>query len=323
MKNGGRLLRRVRLDSREQRFTFELPSKPTIVEFDPEENLLKKVKFEKPVSMLLSQLEASVDASSRRRAAEALSGFRSFDVVQALERAAKLEEQHFSVRSEGAKSLGKIGSREALEALLGLTAVRNRRVRRAVVAALGEFKGEERLAGPLKDALRKDESPYVQCEAAVSYGKAKLRDAYEVITSAVGSPSPEEAITEACLEALGYVRDQRTRGFLRGYLPYGNPLRARVGALKGLSRLGWLEEEEVATLKELLKQDKEFTVRAEVLEMAAELLDRRFLEVVKEAAERDIDPRARRRAMEVALRLEDAKSVEVALAHVREEPSSA
>jgi aminopeptidase N len=318
-KNGGRHVKRVRLGSKEERFHFELPWKPGIVEFDPEERLLKKVKFDKPVAMLLSQLEVSVDASSRRRAAEGLSAFGgSAEVVQALERAVRREDQHFSVRSEAAKSLGKVGTKDALEALIGLSGLSNRRVRRAVVAALGEFK-DGRVAKPLLNALRGDESPYVQCQAAVSYGKARLPDAFDVITSAVGTPSPENAITEACLEALGYVKDARTREFLRRHLPYGTPTRVRVGALKGLSRLGWLEEVDVAALRDLLLEDKEYTIRAQVLEVTSELLDRRLLAAVREASEKDADPRARRRAMEVALRLADASSVEKALSDVRED----
>ena len=318
-KNGGRQVKRVRLGSKEERFHFELPWKPSIVEFDPEERLLKKVKFEKPVSMLISQLEVSIDASSRRRAAEGLSAFTGApEVVQALGRAVRRDDQHFSVRSEAAKSLGKIGTKDALEALIGVAGLSNRRVRRAVVAALGEFK-DEQVAKPLLAALRGDESPYVQCQAAVSYGKARLPDAFDVITSAVGTPSPESAVTEACLEALGYVNDARTREFLRKHLPYGRPTRVRVGALKGLSRLGWLEEVDVATLKDLLLEDKEYTIRTQVLEVASELLDRRLLAAVKEASEKDVDPRARRRAMEVALRLEDATSVERALSDVKDD----
>ena len=55
------------------------------------------------------------------------------------------------------------------------------------------------------------------------------------------------------------------------------------------------------------------------MEVASELLDRRLLAAVREASEKDVDPRARRRAMEVALRLEDATSVEKALSDVRDD----
>ena len=110
-----RLSKRVRLSSREEKYHFELPGKPTIVEFDPEEWLLKKVKFDKPLSMLRSQLRESRDASSRRRAADGLSRFKSdLGVAEALEEAARDEGNHYSVRSEAAKSLGKIGTKQAL-----------------------------------------------------------------------------------------------------------------------------------------------------------------------------------------------------------------
>ena len=92
-----------------------------------------------------------------------------------------------------------------------------------------------------------------------------------------------------------------------------------MGALKGLSRLGWLEEEDVALLKDLLLEDKEYTVRAQVLETVSELLDKRMLGAVREAAEKDVDPRARRRAMEVALLLSDSSSVEKALSEVKDD----
>jgi aminopeptidase N len=199
-----------------------------------------------------------------------------------------------------------------------LSMVRHRRVRRAVVAALGEFK-DGAVAEPLLAALRGDESPYVQCQAALSYAKAGMKDAFAVLTLAFGTPSPEDAISEACLEALGYVKQPGTREFLRDHLPYGKPRRARVGALKAFSRLGWLEEADVALLRDILLEDKEYTVRAQVLETVSELLDKRLLAAVKEAAEKDVDPRARRRAMEVALRLAEASPVEKALSEVKDE----
>ena len=314
-----RLVKRIHLQSQEERYHFELPAKPDVVEFDPEEWLLKTLKFEKPLSMLLVQLKESIDASSRKRAAEGLSSFKNdAAVVEALEGVARNEGDHYSVRSEAALSLGKIGSKQALEALLRLSSVSQRRVRRAVVAALGEFK-DRSVSQPLLSALRGDASPYVQCQAALSYAKAGMPEAYAVLTAAVGTPSPGEAISEACLDALGYVKEPRTREFLRDHLPYGQPVRVRVGALKGFARLGWLEEADVSLLKNLLLEDKEYYVRIQILDAVSDLLDRRLLDAVREAAEKDVDPRVRRRAMDVALRLSDASSVERALSEVKED----
>jgi hypothetical protein len=95
-------------------------------------------------------------------------------------------------------------------------------------------------------------------------------------------------------------------------------VRARVGALKGILRLGWLDEEDVATIRDILKEDREYTVRSQALEVVADLLDRRLLEAVRRSAEKDVDPRVRRRAMEVAIALSEASSTEKALSEVRE-----
>jgi aminopeptidase N len=333
--DGRRIAKRVRLGAREERYHFELPGRPEIVELDPEEWLLKKVKFDKSLPMLLLQLRDSQDASSRRRAAEALSSFKSDDdVVRALEELVLRDQEHHSVRSESARSLGKIGSAQALDSLLRLVKVKHRRVRRSVIGALGEFK-DGRVAAPLLAALRSDESPYVQCQAALAYGKARLPDAYAVLTSMVGTPSPEDALSEACLEALGYqrgpigqtegegeenARQRRTREFVRRYLPYGRPIRTRVGALKALNKLGWLDEVDVAMLKDILLKDRQYTIRLEVLEVVSELFDRRLLGAVREAIENDPDPRIRRRALDVELRLTDATTtIEKTLSGMKED----
>jgi HEAT repeat protein len=92
-----------------------------------------------------------------------------------------------------------------------------------------------------------------------------------------------------------------------------------VGALKAYTKLGWLEAEDAGVLRDLLLEDKEYAVRSQVLETVSELLDRRLLAAVKEAAEKDVDPRARRRAMEVALRLSEASPVEKALSEVKDD----
>ena len=69
-----------------------------------------------------------------------------------------------------------------------------------------------------------------------------------LLTSMVGAPSPEDALSEACLEALGYqrgpvgqtdgegeenARQGRTREFVRRYLPYEAPDHTRGGGAEG------------------------------------------------------------------------------------------
>src|SRR5208282_891111 len=121
----------------------------------------------------------------------------------------------------------------------------------------------------------------------------------QTLTQAMNLPSPENEVTEASLEALGYLKNKEARELIRANLPYGHPTRVRVGCLKGCIRLGSLDDEDVRLLKEIALKDKDFVVRDQLLETVAEIGDRRFAETLKRVAEQDSDNRNRRRAVEL------------------------
>lgn len=294
----GREARRVWVRSQQERYGLQLASEPSIVELDPEGWLLKKVSFRKSRSMLIEQLRSSEDALSRKEAAEGLASFKEDMVIDALKEAA-LKEQYWSVRAEAARSIGKVGGKHALETLLELRSVRHRKVRRAVVAALGEFKGESAAQSSIKEALFHDESPYVQCEAALSLAKSGAPDALAVLTEATKLPSPEHGLTEASLEAMGTTKNEEARETIRANVPYGKPTRVRVGALKGYAKLGSLRQEDLQVVKEIALEDKDFVVRAQALVTIEELHDTRFADALAKVAEQDPDNRNRRKAMEL------------------------
>ncbi len=247
---GVRVEKRVWVKNSEETYHFQLDSEPSIVEFDPEEWLLKKLKFKKNRSLLANQLSGSEDATSRRRAAEDLVMFKTPETIQLLKQAAS-REQHWTVRAEALRTTGKIGGAEALSVLLEMVGVRNRRVRRAAVAALAEFKGDANVQEVLKKVLFNDESPYVQCEAALSLGKTGGAEAIPTLILSMRLPSPEYGVTEASVEALGYVKTKEARELIRQNTPYGLPTRVRMGALKGYIRLGSLEDEDLRILKDI------------------------------------------------------------------------
>ena len=294
----GRVVKRVHVRSASESYQFELDSEPQIVEFDPEGWLLKKVKFKKSFTLLRNQLASSVDLLSRKRAADELASFKSEETVKLLKAAAS-RDQYWSVRADAIRTMGKIGGKDSLEALLELAHTKDRRVRRAVMAALAEFKGDDRVYEALKVALFGDESPYNQCEAALSIGKIGMKDAVKTLTEAMMIESPEHGVTEASLEALGYTKSKEAREIIRAHLPYGEPLRVRVGSLKGYDKLGSLEPEDVEILKEIALKDRDFIVRSQLLEVVADLGDRRFIETLRKVAEQDCDNRNKRRAVEV------------------------
>jgi len=294
----GRTKRRVLLSSAEEKLTFELGSKPRIVEFDPEEWILKKVKFGKSFELLANQLRESIDASSRARAAADLGSTKNNAVLAPLKEAA-LTDPSWIVRARALEALGEVGTEEALTSILSLGIPENRRVRRALARALANFKdrGGYKL---LAELLLADESPYVQCEAAISLAKAQADGALQLLKKAMKINSPNFTLTEACLDAAGYIKEEEVRTLIMENLRYGAPSRARTGAMKGIINRGFAYEDEVATLKEILLRDKEFRVRYYVADQVApRLAERRMLEELKRASVSDRDTRVRKRALEV------------------------
>jgi aminopeptidase N len=288
---------RVWIDSADQKLSFGLAGKPTIVEFDPQRWLLKKVKFEKGLDLWLAQLEGSKEAWSRAEAARALGKAKSETAISGL-RSAAIKEQFWDVRACALQALGEIGTQNALKALLEVGVPKNRRVRRALVEALGNFK-DETARTVILSILKTDESPYVRCEAALSLAKSWPEGALPHLKETMKVHSPNETLAEACLDAMGKIKSEEVKGIVMEWLPYGRPSRLRIGALKAIKGRGYVADDEVEVLRNILLHDKEFRVRAYLVDYVIRALgDMRFLEALKEASRGDPDARIRRSALE-------------------------
>ncbi len=315
---GGRKQKRVFLSTAEETFSFELDSRPTVVEFDPGEWILKKVTFKKSFDLLANQLRESIDASSRAGAATQLGLMKSNQAVQVLRDAAN-KEQFWFVRVKAIEALGEIGTEEALGALVGLDVPENRRVRRAMAKAFGEFK-DRRAIKMLDQFLLHDPSPYVQCEAALSLGKVDEKEALQKLMQAMKIESPNSTLTEACLDAMGKIKEENVRNVIKENLVYGMPTRARIGALKAIVNRGFAYEDEVAVLKELLLRDGEVSVRHFVVnEVIPTLVERRLLDALKTSSVSDQDNRIRRRALEVYYDLTESVETISSIVKLRQE----
>ncbi|MDA4125157.1 MAG: M1 family aminopeptidase [Thaumarchaeota archaeon] len=315
---GRRVRRRVQLDSAQQSFSFGLDSKPTIVEFDPRHWLLKKVRFDKGAELLINQLEGSEDASSRADAAKGLGEAKASIAVGPL-RSAAMKDHFWHVNASALKALGEIGTKESLEALLQVGTPKNRRTRRALAEALGNYK-DERARSALTKLLESDESPYVRCQAALALGESWPEGAFPLLLKSMEVHSPNETLAEACLDAMGKLKDQSVIDVIRDNLGYGRPTRVRIGALKAIQGRGHVLGAELPVLREMLQKDKEFRVRYHLVsKLIPSLGDKRFLEALKEAATHDRDPRVKRKALEVYRELSSASEASGALSKLREE----
>jgi len=315
---GARKRFRTMLASAEQSLVFSLDTKPSVVEFDPERWLLKKLKFEKTFDLLENQLAQSQDAWSRAEAAAALGRTASDRAIPALKSAAK-KEQFWDVRACALRALGEIGGDAALEALLEVGIPSDRRVRRALAKALGNFRGEK-TRKLLVGFLEADESPYVRCEAALSLGKSWPEGAFTYLKRAMGVHSPNETLAEACLEAMGKLKDEEVKRIVDGSLAYGKPTRVRIGALKAIKARGRIDDDEFPLLKDVLLQDKEYRVRLYVVSgLLRELADSRFAEILAKVSKVDRNSSVRRGALEVFYELSRQGNQTMAVTELRAE----
>jgi len=295
--SGERRVFNVLLDGADQTLTFALQAKPAIVEFDPRSWLLKKVKFEKTLDLLLNQLSGSEDASSRAEAATALGKMRSDKAIQGLKQAAE-KEQFWHVKSCALRGLGDIGTPAALEALLEINPPANRMARRGLATALGTFT-DPRAYELLLNLLKNDESPYVRCDAALSLAKAWPEGALPLLKEAMSVHTVNETLAEACLAAMGKLKAQEANGIILASLRYGNPTRVRIGAMKAIKERGRILDDEVPIIKEIILGDKEFRVRQQAVESLVKPLgDTKFVEVMLEASKKERLKPVRRKALE-------------------------
>ena len=128
----------VLVDKQQQDFYVSLPSRPEIVRFDANMEVLADITFDKPKKMLYKQLRGEEDVVGRLLAAKALSEKDDQKTIDQLKTALN-DDPFYGVRLEAAKALAAIGTPQALRALTASLAQDDARVRRQVVRSVGTF----------------------------------------------------------------------------------------------------------------------------------------------------------------------------------------
>lgn len=259
----------LEVSEQESSFYFNLDQKPAMFVFDPTNWILKTLDLSGiPRSMLGYQLEHADTVAGRVYAARALAQLGGDDAVKALKRSAPTG-FHWSVSAEVARLLGTIGGASARDALKSLVSHENPFVRRAAIAALGEFKDEsvaEILAGIVSGT--EEESYFVRAEAATALGKTKSETAFAVLAAAMNTPSWNEVVRVGVLSGLAELGDERAVSIAADYAAAGKPWASRPAAI---TALGKLAEKNAALAIEALhalaedEETEQFTLRVSVI----------------------------------------------------------
>jgi len=245
-------------------------------------------------------------------AARALADQPDASTVAAL-RAALETDAFWAVRAAAAAALGKTRRQDALDALLAARGQQHPRVRRAVAAALGEFRvdlapGNARAAELLATWVEEgDPSCFVEANAALSLGRVRSPRAVELLVPVLGRRAYMDTIRARALEGLGATADETAYPVIDAAISRAASFQSRRAAVTALARLaeGTALARRARERLEACLSDPDFRVRMDAASALAEIGDVHSIPALERARAGELDGRAKRRFKNAVTQLRD------------------
>ncbi len=326
--SAGRTVKTIQVQDKEQEFYLPLDSRPLMVEFDPENKILKTVEFERSTEELLYQLKNSSRSWMRIDACQSLSkkgGEKK--ILEGLEKTL-LEDKFYGVRQAAARALGEIKLKEVVQILKKGLSDPDSRVRRSVLSALEKFKDEPEVAEILYKQFKSDSSYYAKAEALISLGKTKNKKVYSWILEGLKYDSHNDVIRASVFDGLVQLDDTKAIGLAKEYAVYGKPQPVRNSAISALGKLG-KGKESVTASKTYSKQDireflegflwePKFDTKRATVNALGELGDPEAIPELEKFIERELQARLKGDARLAIKKIREGKKEEVALKELRD-----
>ncbi|HKU66325.1 MAG TPA: M1 family aminopeptidase [Candidatus Baltobacteraceae bacterium] len=288
-------------------------SKPQMVLFDPDNNVLRKLTFRKSVADLAYQSVHAAHVGDREWALEQLSDFakRKSRRERAQARAAvdrmTRSDPFYGVRADAVAVSATFGDSAAV-----LAALRDadKRVRLAAEDASGDLKhpGSQLLAA--LRVMTSDPDPNVAGGAFAALGALKAPDAYALLASAVRRPSFRETIASGALRGLGALGDMRAFGFIEARTAYGTPEYERGAAVAALAKLAAHAKKPqlaLGTLLQIVQRDPNISTRIAAAKALGTLGDPAAIPVLRRVQDGDSQQAVQRNAWNAILTIEDTQ----------------
>ncbi|MBI4464251.1 MAG: HEAT repeat domain-containing protein [Acidobacteria bacterium] len=288
---------RMEFSQARQEFEFSLPSLPEMIRFDPEDRVLKTLKFPKAVSELVYQLENDPSVPGRIWASEQLAqaGDKP-DVVTALEQRL-VNDPFWGVKVAATDALGQIRTKEARSALAKGLPDKDAHVRQACARALGSFFKDSQAAALAENVYQTDSNPITAGEALEAIGKIKSDSARAVLQKALERDSDGDVIRRSALAGLRELGDKKALEVAIYWAQYGQHTATRMAAIEALARLGKGEEKVADQLISLL-DDPDSLVRFRVVTVLSEGNFAKAVPALSQSARSEVDSRVRRAAQQ-------------------------
>jgi aminopeptidase N len=235
------------------RFFVPLPARPSLVSVDPDNAVLMELSEDKGRDLWVNQLRHDGNPLARIRAAEHFGKSRR-DADRRLLADALGHEKFWGVQAEIATALGASGGATSRAVLLQALSLEHPKARRAVVNALGKFKGDDIARDALEGIVRNgDASYYVEADAIRAWAGLRPEGALAKLQPLLERDSHNHVVRAAVLKGIGAQLDPAATDLLLGWTEPGKPRTCRDAALEGLATLATSGEWDDATTNRVVK----------------------------------------------------------------------
>jgi aminopeptidase N len=290
----------VQVEEREHHFYIPSEEEPSMVLVDPEDTILKRMRWKTDTGKLSRQLKKAENVLKRIEAADELTKMGDREAVTSLEEAMH-HDPFWGVSARAAKGLGEIRTELAMQALIGGLKVTHPKARRAVVKALGNFK-DEKAFETLRPLAEKDASYFVEAEAVHAIARTKSQGAFSLVLGALEKDSFNDVIRCKALEGFGELDDDQALSTLYEYSCYGKPELVRAQALRTLGKMGQSRPDNREILEKISdafqapEGPKSFRAKLAAVQALETLNREEGLPILKRVAETELDGRLVRNA---------------------------
>ena len=196
------------ITSADQTFLIDsLSGPPTMVVFDDNDGILKKLDFQQPTAWLAEELQRTPNLWNRHWAIEQLAARTSDSAAaNAIAQAARSAD-YWETRAAAVEALSQFPAAAALPAVRAALSDTSAQVRAAAAGALGDFAGSTEAMNLAQQAWQKESSYETRAAALGSLIRLDAAHSGELIRLGLATPSYRDAIQNAALRAIVQTRD--------------------------------------------------------------------------------------------------------------------
>lgn len=262
-------------------------SKPQMVLFDPNNNVLRKLTFKKPIADLAYQAVHAKHVGDREWALEQLGDYAKMKGGRARAQAMHavhemtLFDPFYGVRSDAVGVSAGFGDAPAVLAALH---DRDKRVRIAAEGAAGDLKQGSVAIFRTLHTMTSDADPNVAGSAYTALGALKAPGAYNLLATALNRRSFHDAIASGALRGLAALRDMRAFPLIKARTAYGTPEYERNAAVIAMAQLaahGKQPQLALPTLLQIVQHDPIISTRISATRALGTLGDPAAIPVLK------------------------------------------